>query len=152
MVQQTLTQVNMANPKGNKESLVKFKPKWKSGKTQTIRVPIAIAPLVLEAAKEIDSNGGVSLLQIIEELQNKLRKFESIKILDGKEEKNYSLDTDTSDTEVFLTDAYLAEIIGCDRSTLGKIRRKMLSGQVIKSKYMAQLTNYQALEKGWKEK
>lgn len=47
----------MPNPKGNEESLVKYKPKWQSGKTKTIRVPIAIADHVLEAAKVIDKNG-----------------------------------------------------------------------------------------------
>ena len=57
----------MPNYKGNESSLVKYKPKWRSGKTQTIRVPIAIADLVLEAAEEIDKNGNVSLLQVIEE-------------------------------------------------------------------------------------
>lgn len=46
----------MSNPKGNEATLVKYKPKWQSGKTQTIRVPIAIADQVLEAAKAIDSN------------------------------------------------------------------------------------------------
>ena len=57
----------MANPKGNPQNLKSYKPKWKSGKTQTIRVPIAIAPLVLEAAREIDENGNVSLLQVIKD-------------------------------------------------------------------------------------
>ena len=60
----------MANPKGNPQNLKSYKPKWKSGKTQTIRVPVAIAPLVLEAAREIDENGN-SLLQVIED-KNKL--------------------------------------------------------------------------------
>ena len=142
----------MANPKGNEESLIKYKPKWRHGKTQTIRVPIAIAPLVLEAAREIDSNGGVSLLQVNKELKDKLKKLEHITILDGTEDENYHLDTDTSGTEAFLTDRCLAELIGCDRSTIGRIRRKLLSGQVSQSKYMTQLTNYQALEKGWRKK
>lgn len=44
----------MANPKGNEATLVKYTPKWQSGKTKTIRVPIAIADRVLEAAREID--------------------------------------------------------------------------------------------------
>ena len=50
----------MANPKGNPETLKSFKPKWRSGKTQTIRVPIAIADQVLEAAKLIDEDQGLS--------------------------------------------------------------------------------------------
>ena len=59
----------MPNYKGNESSLVKYKPKWRSGKTRTIRVPIAIADLVLEDAKEIDINGNISLLQVIQELK-----------------------------------------------------------------------------------
>ena len=47
----------MANKKGNESSLVKYQPKWKSGKIKTIRVPIAIADRVLEVAKEIDDSG-----------------------------------------------------------------------------------------------
>ena len=54
----------MPNPKGNPQNLKSYKPKWKSGKTQTIRVPIAIAPLVLEAAREIDENNYQSLTQV----------------------------------------------------------------------------------------
>ena len=45
----------MANPRGNPETLKPYQPKWQSGKTQTIRVPIAILQEVLEAAKLIDS-------------------------------------------------------------------------------------------------
>ena len=46
----------MANLKGNKATLTKFKPKWQSGKTKTIRVPITIADQVLEVARLIDKN------------------------------------------------------------------------------------------------
>ena len=46
----------MANPKGNEATLVKYTPKWRSGKTKTIRVPIAIADRVLEVARKIDNN------------------------------------------------------------------------------------------------
>ena len=46
----------MANIKGNEATLTKFKPKWQSGKTQTIRVPITIADQVLEVARLIDEN------------------------------------------------------------------------------------------------
>lgn len=58
----------MANPHPQLENLQPYKPKWESGKTRTIRVPIAIAPLVLEAAQEIDTNGNISLSQVIENL------------------------------------------------------------------------------------
>ena len=77
----------MPNYKGNESSLVKYKPKWRSGKTQTIRVPIAIADLVLEAAREIDTNGNISLLQVNQE-QNVTR-----------EEQNKASNTVTSDKE-----------------------------------------------------
>lgn len=50
----------MSNPKGNEETLVKYTPKWQSGKTKTIRVPIAIADRVLEAARKIDDNNDLS--------------------------------------------------------------------------------------------
>ncbi|MDJ0633612.1 MAG: hypothetical protein QNJ34_10530 [Xenococcaceae cyanobacterium MO_188.B29] len=73
----------MANLKGNEASLVKYKPKWQSGKTQTIRVPMAIANLVLEGAREIDTNGNQSLLEVINSqkeyitnLSNKLSTLE----------------------------------------------------------------------------
>ena len=46
----------MANLQGNEATLTKFKPKWRSGKTQTIRVPIAIADKVLEVARLIDEH------------------------------------------------------------------------------------------------
>ena len=46
----------MPNPRGNPETLKQFKSQWKSVKTRTIRVPIAIAEQVLEAARLIDEN------------------------------------------------------------------------------------------------
>ena len=77
----------MANPKGNPQNLKSYKPKWKSGKTQTIRVPIAIAPLVLEAARELDKNKSQSLTQV-----NK-------KVKAVNEDVN-NLFTDTSDSSI----------------------------------------------------
>jgi len=50
----------MPNPKGNPETLKSFKPKWRSGKTRTIRVPIAITDKVLEAARLIDQGKSLS--------------------------------------------------------------------------------------------
>lgn len=44
----------MANPNPKLENLTSYKPKWKSGKTRTIRVPVAIAKRVLEVAHQID--------------------------------------------------------------------------------------------------
>lgn len=44
----------MANPKGNEATLRKYEPKWNSGVTRTIRVPIALADQVLAYAHQID--------------------------------------------------------------------------------------------------
>lgn len=46
----------MANPKGNESSLKKFKPKWQSGETQTIRVPIILAKQILNYAHKLDES------------------------------------------------------------------------------------------------
>lgn len=44
----------MANPKGNEATLMKFSPKWHSGETRTIRVPIALADQILDYAHNLD--------------------------------------------------------------------------------------------------
>lgn len=44
----------MANPNPKVENLKSYTPKWQSGKTRTIRVPIAIADEVLRVADKID--------------------------------------------------------------------------------------------------
>ncbi len=64
----------MANPKGNKETLTPYQPKWRSGKTRTIRVPIAIADRVLEAAREID-NGETLVTE--NEARNNLKEIKN---------------------------------------------------------------------------
>ena len=46
----------MANPNPQLSNLSSYKPKWKSGKTKTIRVPKAIAEQVLEIAHSIDED------------------------------------------------------------------------------------------------
>lgn len=45
----------MANPKGNIDTLKHYTPKWRSGKTQTIRVPIALVPEIMDYAQKLDS-------------------------------------------------------------------------------------------------
>jgi len=50
----------MANPKGNPETLKSYKPKWRSGKTRTIRVPIALADETLEYARKRDRGENLS--------------------------------------------------------------------------------------------
>jgi hypothetical protein len=44
----------MSNPKGNEASLKKFKPKWQSGETRTIRVPIILVDQILIYARKLD--------------------------------------------------------------------------------------------------
>lgn len=51
----------MPNPKGNEATLKKYAPKWKSGETRTIRVPIALANEILDYAHKLDEN---SLTQV----------------------------------------------------------------------------------------
>lgn len=46
----------MANIKGNVESLKPYENKWRSGKTQTIRVPIALAEQILALAHKLDAD------------------------------------------------------------------------------------------------
>lgn len=46
----------MANPKGNIETLTHYQPQWNSGKTRTIRVPIALADRVLAYARKLDNH------------------------------------------------------------------------------------------------
>jgi len=46
----------MVNIKGNIESLKPYDNKWRSGKTQTIRVPIALAEQILITAHKMDTD------------------------------------------------------------------------------------------------
>jgi hypothetical protein len=49
----------MPNPKGHEDSIKdsRFKAAWQSGSTRTIRVPIALAEVTLEYARQLD--GGI---------------------------------------------------------------------------------------------
>lgn len=69
----------MPNPRGNVETLKKYQPKWRSGATQTVRIPIALTDQILDHAHKLDrgemSHSGVdfqSLLQVIEKLETVL--------------------------------------------------------------------------------
>jgi hypothetical protein len=44
----------MSNPKGNIENLKSYQPKWKSGQTRTIRVPIALSDELMTIARKLD--------------------------------------------------------------------------------------------------
>lgn len=67
----------MSNPRGNEATLRKYEPKWRAGKTRTIRVPVALADQILEYAHRIDagedSSTGIdshSLSQVIKDLES----------------------------------------------------------------------------------
>lgn len=63
-----MTQVlAMSNPKGNPATLKHYTPKWKSGETRTIRVPVVLADQVLEYAHKLDNN---SLTQVNDDGHN----------------------------------------------------------------------------------
>lgn len=44
----------MPNPSGTVENLKHYQPKWKSGATHTIRVPIALSDQILSYARQLD--------------------------------------------------------------------------------------------------
>lgn len=54
-----LSQGFMPNPRGNEASLKKYQPKWKSGATHTIRVPIALTDAILEYARQLDDSNTI---------------------------------------------------------------------------------------------
>lgn len=70
----------MPNPRGNEATLKKYQPKWRTGATQTIRVPIALTDQILKFAHELDQGEVTSnqessidsnhLLQVIEWLED----------------------------------------------------------------------------------
>ncbi|MEG4989706.1 hypothetical protein QUB08_28775 [Microcoleus sp. BR0-C5] len=45
----------MSNPNGNIQTLKPYESKWRSGKTQTIRVPVALAEQILVVARQMDA-------------------------------------------------------------------------------------------------
>jgi hypothetical protein len=65
----------MSNPKGNLETLNQYKSKWNTGKTRTIRVPIAITDRVLEVAHKIDNGELDNTVTSELELKAKLREI-----------------------------------------------------------------------------
>lgn len=50
-------------PRGGKRLGAGSKPKWKHGKTKTIRVPEALADEILEIVRKLDSGASVSLAE-----------------------------------------------------------------------------------------
>jgi len=59
------------NPESLK-NLKKFAPKWKHGKTQTIRVAIALADQILNYAKQIDNGGNKTKSRDTENVKDSL--------------------------------------------------------------------------------
>jgi hypothetical protein len=65
----------MPNPKGNPATLTKkYEPKWKYGKTQTIRVPIALANEILDYAHQLDDGNVKADAVATEDQDAKLRE------------------------------------------------------------------------------
>lgn len=66
----------MPNPNGNIATLTSWKPRWLSGATQTIRVPVDLAEAILAYAHKLDQgtvkpsdSSNESLTQVIETLE-----------------------------------------------------------------------------------
>jgi len=68
----------MPNPKGHEASLKKFKPKWKSGPTQTIRVPISLADRILDYGHRLDSGSADELLIDRQSLETMIKHLELV--------------------------------------------------------------------------
>lgn len=83
----------MPNPKGNIATLKHYQPKWRSGRTQVIRIPVALTNQIFDYARRLDQGEEIqpdsvdsstqlsrnifhcdsqSLLQVIEKLESVL--------------------------------------------------------------------------------
>ncbi len=86
------------NRLGNEASLVKYESKWKSGKTKTIRVPVAIAEQVLEIAHQLDEGILPDISQYINNNSTASKPDNEIKKLKQKieepEKKSISVTSD----------------------------------------------------------
>jgi len=49
----------MPNPNGKFQTLKPYESKWLTGKTQTIRVPVALAQQILAVVRQMDANESV---------------------------------------------------------------------------------------------
>lgn len=66
----------MPNPRGNLSTLKHYRPKWRSGQTHTIRVPIALTEQIFVYARQLDEGEVLdtdpdcnSLSQVIQKLE-----------------------------------------------------------------------------------
>ena len=71
----------MPNPNPKLENLTSYKPKWKSGKTRTIRVPVAIAERVLEVAHQIDEGKLIDTSEYVSKENTNIASNDEIKRL-----------------------------------------------------------------------
>lgn len=69
----------MPNPRGNIATLKHYQPKWQSGATHVIRIPIALTDRVMDYAHRLDQGEEIpekssdeSLLQVIQKLETVL--------------------------------------------------------------------------------
>lgn len=77
----------MPNPKGNEATLKKYKPKWKSGPTHTIRVPIALSDQILDYSHRLDE-GDVSQSNLNPESLSQV--IQDLEYLSGTPRNNFS--------------------------------------------------------------
>lgn len=49
----------MSNPKGNLSTLKPYQPKWNTGETRTIRVPVALSDELLAIARRLDAGESI---------------------------------------------------------------------------------------------
>lgn len=69
----------MPNPRGNVATLRKYQPKWQSGATQTIRVPIALTDRIFDYARKLDQGGEEAQPKIeIQSLSQVIDKLEAV--------------------------------------------------------------------------
>ena len=116
-----LTRVNeMSNPRGNLATLKPYVPKWKSGQTRTIRVPIALADRVLEFARTIDGSELIQEKSLVSELVAEL-----IDLHENTPRNNFSMERKAKlktvierlrslDTVVNTNDCYFERVSGSD--------------------------------------
>lgn len=80
----------MPNYKGNEATLTKYRPKWRSGNTQTIRVPIALANQILDYAHRVDEGIDNSNLPAYQNTQSLTQVIEWLEDVEQTPRNNFS--------------------------------------------------------------
>lgn len=80
----------MPNYKGNEATLTKYKNKWRSGDTQTIRVPIALASQVLDYAHRVDEGIDNPNLPADQNIQSLTQVIEWLETVEQTPRNNFS--------------------------------------------------------------